>query len=397
MNKNVLIKLMIGLLICIVIIISILIVFLKRGTTQTNESATLNTEEQDVEEKHSSQWEYLNDINTFSIIENCLQTYISNMSVDELNVENVNMVDVIATNIKVSQNSSDFASFLVNGLIVDKYANKSTQRYFLIKLDFNTKYFSVTPLESENDDINTENDIKQDDNNKFEMKSMDDKEIAQKYFKHYQYQLLYNPKYLYTLLDEEYKAIRFGNSYEKFIEYVDSVKDMVGNAILSKYSVNYSGDKIIYILMDSSNSYYTIMPIAAMVYTIQLDNYTIETDTFVEKYNKATDVQKVGTNIEKFFKMLNTKDYEGAYNMLGTSFKENYFTTIEDFKNYAKKNFFEYTIINETKEIQQSGEYYACTVETKTGDTVSAKRGKETFIVALGEGTKCEISFTVKK
>ena len=68
-----------------------------------------------------------------------------------------------------------------------------------------------------------------------------------------------------------------------------------------------------------------------------LDSYTIENETFNEQYAKATNQQKVAANINKFFEMINAKDYTSAYKVLDTEFKNNYFKTEKEFENYIEQ------------------------------------------------------------
>ena len=100
--------------------------------------------------------------------------------------------------------------------------------------------------------------------------------------------------------------------------------------------------------------------------------------------------------ITKFFKMINTKDYESAYNLLNNDFRNSNFGTLDNFINYVKNNFYSNTIITDIVEVKEEGMYYVCTLNTASDDSDSANKVKETFVVLLKEGTDFELSFTIK-
>ena len=53
--------------------------------------------------------------------------------------------------------------------------------------------------------------------------------------------------------------------------------------------------------------------------------------------------------------MVESKEYEKAYGMLYTGFKENYFPDLESFETYAKKTFSKFCSVEHTN-IERSGE-----------------------------------------
>ena len=73
------------------------------------------------------------------------------------------------------------------------------------------------------------------------------------------------------------------------------------------------------------NNYYIIKEKAIMNYTIGFDTYTILTEKFKETYDKSGDEYKCQMNINKFFQMINRKDYKTSYKCLADSYKNNYF------------------------------------------------------------------------
>ena len=84
-----------------------------------------------------------------------------------------------------------------------------------------------------------------------------------------------------------------------------------------------------------------------MDYDALLDNYTIESQEYIDKYNSLTDEQKVNVSVAKVLKMINTADYTNLYNIVDETYKQNNFPNQEIFENYIKNNFFRYNILEE--------------------------------------------------
>ena len=131
-----------------------------------------------------------------------------------------------------------------------------------------------------------------------------------------------------------------------------------------------------------------------MNYTVQLDNYTIETEDFKTKYETASNETKISTNIDKLMQMINTKDYQTAYNLLDTTYKNNNFPTLNDYINYINNNFFNFNYYAITN-ISEQGPYYVVTVLCKENAAASAESRTKQIIIALGEGTNFTMSFAL--
>ena len=123
--------------------------------------------------------------------------------------------------------------------------------------------------------------------------------------------------------------------------------------------------------------------------------YTIPDLTYAEDYTELPDSEKASANIGIFMQMINTKDYVHAYEKLADGFKNNYFQTIEQFKEYINNNWYyvnNYTI----NSYKNEGNVYIYDVSIKNirelrEDTTINK----SFNVLLGEGTDFTISFNV--
>ena len=112
-------------------------------------------------------------------------------------------------------------------------------------------------------------------------------------------------------------------------------------------------------------------------------------------------------NINKFVLMINNQDWEAAYNLLNTEFKNNYFKTIDEFKKYISSNAYKY---NEMKTIKFDviGDVYSITVsltDLTNGNYEDESKGSGgsgyvynwDFTMRLKEEDNFEIAFEIKK
>lgn len=290
-------------------------------------------------------------------------------------------------------------------LVYGKFENIADNYNFMIVVDLINNAYGVylndyilkyNYLERNVRELKIEDDnIQLNENNKYVSKDLSNQDMAQKYLNNYKEILFKDLEKAYNLLENKYREKRFEN-YNEFIEYYDLRKMYIQRCKLQEYKVSDKESYTQYICIDNYNNYYIFNVEGVMKYTVQLDEYTILQDEFMEEYRKATDEQKVQTNIETFFKMINTKDYKAAYNVLDDTFKKNKFPNLEEFKKYAQSNFFDNTNITKVEELTKSNSYYICTINTSSINSINTEIGKETFIVLLGNDMDYKLSFTVK-
>ena len=166
---------------------------------------------------------------------------------------------------------------------------------------------------------------------------------------------------------------------------------------ISQYKVTHEDDKDIYFIKDSRDRYYTVTVNINNIfdYTVKLDDYTIYTDEFKQKYNETTDEEKVYTNIELFIKMINNKDYSMAYSHINDEFKNNNFGDVNKFISYITDRFYDFNTIESVSNSNKDGKYYICQITLKNGANNSSEEKEETFIIKLDEDTNFEISFSL--
>ena len=300
--------------------------------------------------------------------------------------------------------------------------------YFAMNTDFTNKTFSIMPIKEQeyNKLLNTiiedkygeEKQIDINNFNKIIYENISEEQMAENLIQDYVTNALYYLEDSYNSLDEEYRKKRFAN-IENFREYIEDNKEILkkldksdikiysdfdnekdyekyvnelDKIHLSKYATQETLDGVEYMCIDELGNYYIFDTTAVMKYTLKLDTYTIESEKFKTEYNNGSIQRKAQLNIDKFIKMLNNKDYKNAYKILDDGFKNNYFKTEEDFKNYMKNNLFEYNNVS-YEEFSQEDEIniYKIIVSDKT--LKNDKKIKMNIIMQLKDGTDFVMSF----
>lgn len=295
-------------------------------------------------------------------------------------------------------------SYSVFGEEKNEETGETTERYFIVRVDTYTLAYEIEELNSkEYDDIDEIDlttdltEIAQTENNQFEYTRINNENTSRFYLKNYTELLLSAPETAYDMLDEQYREERFSSSYEEFPEYIEENKTYFENAVLSQYAVDYLDDYTEITLVDVYNNSYKIIAKSVMDYTVQLDNYTIKDEEYLEKYEKLSDLEKVSANVDTFINMINTKDFKHAYEVLDETFKNNNFNTLDAFKEYINNYFFEYNLDTKlgVNVYNQEGTYvYETTIKSGAGSAAESK--KLTVIMQLQEGTDFKMSFSIE-
>ncbi len=167
-----------------------------------------------------------------------------------------------------------------------------------------------------------------------------------------------NPKYGYSLLDEEYKNAKF-NSENDFVSYINDNGGWSTYAI-EEYYTNTDSDAEYkqYVVIDGDENYFLFTVSSGMEYTIILDTYTVELPEFLEKYESTTDQGKVVLNLNKIRLAINDGDYEYVYSKLADSFKSTYFTDYSIFEQYMSLVFFDNNVFEYVSFGNDNSSYY---------------------------------------
>ncbi len=440
-------------LIILIIIICIILLF---TLLKKNEETKILTEEYDkyVEGQATPNLiinglkpKKVNNENIYFTLENCIQAYINACTVQNkeaiygiLSKEFIENKDITINNLfeKINTNFNNGELNIIElyelaGVQSSYYEMKckidKSEYYFHINLDSATQTFDVQECDKSQyeeaiqkaaqTEEEQERKIEANNYNKVKYSTLSQEEIAKVYLLDYVQNALYNTQKAYSTLNKQYRDIRF-KTYEKFEEYVNENKPTLQgldannrkqysdfnsyeeyenymknlNIIeLAQYAVENNDSYKEYTCVDEYDNYYIFKVYNAMEYEVTLDNYTIETDQFKSDYNNLSAQRKVMVNIDKYIKMLNTKDYETAYNKLDETFKKNNFSTLEKYIKYIKNNFYEYNKIEFT-ELSEQGDIYLYTVKITDNTVAKSKEITKTFVMQLKEGTDFVMSFS---
>ena len=236
-----------------------------------------------------------------------------------------------------------------------------------------------------------EESIKNDIDNVNQYKVINDETYITDEFNTYKRDLLYNRTRAYKLLNTEYSTKKFGTQLS-FENYVKSNIYKLGTMTLSKYQKKQADSHTQYICVDLNQNYYIFNENGIMNFNVILDTYTINLPEFTERYNKASDEEKVLLNIQKCFAAINDKDYNYVYSKLDNTFKSNNFKTLADFQKYISSNFFEKNEISASNARKQ-GDIYMYDIKIRNEE--GTKSITKTFVMRLNENTDFVMSFGV--
>ena len=258
---------------------------------------------------------YLNAIkleNTLEIMNVLSEDFISENNLTKGNViENIEKsYEFLALEIYETRDDSLY-SYIVGGTINDGMYN--INKYYVFNLDLENYTYSITPLYNKNynniEEIKIKNkltNIKENSHNKFEFKKFNNESIVKKYITYYTGLQKNNTEKAYEMLDNEYKEIRFQNNYNNFLYYINQMNSnsKLDTNLKSLSEGSYNG-KEAYIIKTEKDNRYTIIEDSPMEFTMILDDYSIVTESFKNKYKKSTDTKKIATNVDKVMKMKN--------------------------------------------------------------------------------------------
>ncbi len=124
-------------------------------------------------------------------------------------------------------------------------------------------------------------------------------------------------------------------------------------------------------------------------------NKKIEEDVVISKLAEMEERERMEFYVSKFIKEIEASNYENAYAMLYDVFKENYFPTITEFEDYAKKTFPKSMAVKHVN-IERSSNTYVLYVEISDMLASKNSEGKEmNFVIREDELNKFELSFSV--
>lgn len=300
--------------------------------------------------------------------------------------------------IYIAEKSSSINIYLLRGINLVQ----GTEFNLMIKTDSLNSTFSIFPeeymkkyqysIQSSLEEIKvSESSIEKNEFNQFKYKNIKDEYVAVEYFNRFKKMLYVDSEEVYNNLEQDYQKKRFG-SLQKFNNFLKNNQSDLLKIELKSYLVNFSDDGKEYICKDQYNNIYIFKEKAIMDFSISLDTYTLETDKFKQTYHAADTQKKVMMNIDKWIMMLNSRDYEAAYQVLDETFKKNTFGSATKFEQYMRKQYpLHYTI--EYKEYKEEANISIFTIKlsdiTKENDEVKELK----IIMQVKDDTDFTMSF----
>lgn len=334
------------------------------------------------------------------------QKYINfkNITLDNMATVLKEQKDAVVTiyNIYSNKQNDEISLYLAEGILREEASGNLSNFKIMVQIDTKNGTFSILLndyIESNFPDaglsskieFETINSITPNKNNQLVAEEISDETYIIDLIERYKEETLYNTKLSYEHINEEYKNARY-TSFDKFQEYVKNNKKAISNIEIEKYLVSEEDGYTQYVCLDKKGYYYIIRETEIFKYTIILDAYSIDLPEFIEKYNKANTVEKVGYNIQKCLEAINNKDYEYVYNKLDFEFKAVNYPIIENFEKEIKSKLFERNEVKKVKSYNEGSTYaYKMTI---TDVNNNEKEQDITVIMQLKEGTDFVMSFS---
>lgn len=261
------------------------------------------------------------------------QNYIDSKGITTQNLwDNIETYDenviFISSDMRVIE-KYNIKTFLVKGFIMDNEYNYIKDIYLLVNLDRKNKTFSIEPLYDVNYESlegvqfeNNDTEIEKKTYNQYSDAKVGGEYVAKDLIRQYKSTIFSNPNVAYTYLDEEYRNARFG-SLEEFKSYITTNREELSTIQCKEYLINVYTDYTEYVCKDQFENMYIFDLENPTKYTLKLDTYTITTDEFKQQYQNSSNENKVKLNVDKWFDMINNRDYKNAFNYLDETFRTN--------------------------------------------------------------------------
>ena len=344
-------------------------------------------------------------------IYNLLSTdYIKNNEITMENVlskiEKYNKPQIFSSKIVYEiNNTTNISTYYIEGTVRDdifgKQYSEETPIKIAVQLDKIKGTYAIIPnatvpaSDNEIPEITITN-IEPKGTNTYYSVNILDTQMASMYLKEFAKLLNTNVKEAYSKLEEDYKEKRFPTQ-SSFEAYIKSKGDYVLEPQAKTVSVSEEDQETIYKIRDYYGNRYIIKEREILDYTIQLDDYTIESAEFKENYEQANNRDKGILNIDKFFEMLNMQDFESAYELLDNNFKKNQFKTIDDFEKFVKTNLFLINDINYEEYNSNVVGLYVYRVNVTDMTEESEREVTLSIVVKLNEETDFTMSFSIEE
>ena len=129
--------------------------------------------------------------------------------------------------------------------------------------------------------------------------------------------------------------------------------------------------------------------------TIQTENINPNLNTDLDNLSKLKQYDRIKYYLDKYLFYIEAQDYQNAYNMLYTDFKQQYFPTLEKFTQYVIKK---YPVVNtiEYTEYDKLGKYHVLTItfsDVLNATSTTIPSFKQKYIIVEKGLNDFELSF----
>ena len=359
-------------------------------------------------------YETLNNSQKENIYNKLDKAYISykEITIDniELKLQNIEKIDTNNCDLHINsmytiQKDKRIKMYLLNGIFNDDTNNKKNTFSMIVNLDLVNETFSVLLNDYVEEKIGTINQdskigyelkqIEKNKNNQYIYEAIDDTTYAIDLMEDFKYNLKNNTSEAYNKMEEEYRTKRFG-TLENFQAYIKANSEELSSIKATQYLIDTSDGSNRFVVKDQYENIYIFKISSVLDYTVRLDTYTIEEERAKTNYESASTEKKVQMNIEKFFEMINRRDYRTSYSVLADSFKANNIKTEQEFESIAKKIFFTYNKVTYSELNELGDNTYAYKI--KLTDLTKQNDGEKNIqiIMQLQENMKFIMAFSVE-
>lgn len=291
--------------------------------------------------------------------------------------------------------------YVVYGFLQNTQNEFIKEVYLIVNLDINNKTFSIEPLKEKYNSIedikvtSNQEQIEVKNNNTYEDAKINNEYIAKNYFNTYKKMSLSNPEIAYQYFEEEYRTKRFTDldGYKNYIE--KNSKELRGTKI-EKYSVNTYDGYTEFVCKDQYGNIYIFKETSVNDFSVALDTYTIETTKFKETYKTSDDQNKVMMNIDRWFQMLNNRDYKKAYEYLDETFRNEKFDgDVNVFEEFMKQVYPKHYEVSYKKFTEQPGNLYSQEIAIREIGLYNAPEEMFSIVMKLEDETNFVMSFEI--
>lgn len=330
---------------------------------------------------------------------------LSEKYIKENNIEKNNIFDyvdkietkVLFVPLKMNYiKNENLETYSVYGIVEDLYCNYVKEEYLIVNVDYENKIFSVEPqianqLKNINDIELKKSNIQIDSNsdNKIKDVNIEDEYICQEYINTYKRLALARPDLAYSYLDEEYRNKRFGN-LDEFKKYVETNKNEIKGLTLKKYLIDDNN----YVCKDKYDNTYTFIQNSIMDFKYKIDDYTIDTQTYLDSYNSQSDQGKASYDAQKIIKMINSRDYSTIYKHLDESFKDTQQITQDNLILYMQNKYSKHYTYNDNT-ITKQGDIYIIKLNLTDATGQENFTQEMTLMIKLKDNADFTMAFSV--